>query len=71
MKVKLKSIYRGAKGSYDAGDVIDVPSDEGKQLCEGGYAEPVKVAYETASVKPAEKAVKPKAKPRKKKLFSR
>lgn len=60
MKVLLKAMYRGAKGSWDAGQTIDVPNEEGKQLCAGGYAEPVKTAdAENASDEKREKAIKP------------
>ncbi len=52
MKVKLLVSRSGPLGSHNAGDVIDVDTDEAKRMIEHGQAELVR-----ASKKP-EKAVK-------------
>jgi len=39
MKVKLNNIYAGAKGTFVAGETIEVDDAEGRQLIDGGYAE--------------------------------
>jgi len=64
MKIKLRAGYASAKGTFDAGQTIEVDNNEGHQLIAGGYATPVGVAAslmastskapETAKVAPAE-----------------
>lgn len=59
MKVKLLVGRAGADFSQAPGDVIDVPDDEGKRLCDSGQAESV-AARGTKGTK--ERAVKPSKK---------
>lgn len=61
MKVKLLTLYTGAKGRHNPGAVISVSDDEGKQLVRGGYAFEVKDAseIETTSMSAPETAVAP------------
>lgn len=75
MKIKMLKTSAGPQGVMMAGRTYpDVPEDEAKALVEAGAAvslepkeKPKAPGPETASVEPAqEKAVKPKAKPKKK-----
>jgi hypothetical protein len=56
MKIKILSSngYNGARGNVPKGGTIDLPENEAQQLIDGRYGE----AVETASVVPAETAVK-------------
>lgn len=75
MKIKMIKTSAGPQGIKMAGKAYsDVPENEGKALVEAGVAvsldppeKPKTSEPETASVEPAqEKAVRPKAKPKKK-----
>ena len=51
MKIKMKSIYAGPHGTFDAGAVRDVDAEHGKALVDGGYAEELKpIVKETATL---------------------
>lgn len=64
MQVKMKTIASGATWSAEPGETITVPDAEGKDLCEGGYAIPVKsVAVETATAPPEETAKAKRGRP--------
>lgn len=64
MKVKMRTIMAGPGVAAQPGEVIEVSSEVGASLVQGGYAEPVKEQpVETATVSAAETAaVRTKAK---------
>lgn len=42
MKIRLKTIYAGPTGSFDAGTVRDFSDEEGQALVDAGYADELK-----------------------------
>lgn len=66
MKVKLHNRYAGPRGNFAADTVIEVPDKEGRALCEGNFATPVKCVgpKETATVEPTETAADQEPAPR-------
>jgi hypothetical protein len=50
MKIKLRSNYSGARLSASAGDIIDLPEAEARQLLEAKYAVPVGGELQTTAV---------------------
>jgi hypothetical protein len=60
MKVKLISTMASAKGTAQAGQIVDLPDDEAVGLIKAGYAVVEKsVALETAELVPDETAALP------------
>ena len=41
MKIKMKTMMAGPKGTFGPGSIIDVSEEEGANLVAGGYAEAV------------------------------
>lgn len=73
MKIKLLTLMAGPAGTYNAGQVIDMPEAQAEELICGGYAlaceMPAKkaVVMETATVQPPETTMaEPEIKKRKK-----
>ncbi len=73
MRIKLLTLMAGPQGAYDAGQIVDMPEVQAKELISGGYAVacdmPVKKAMvmETAMVQSPETAmIEPEVKKRKK-----
>lgn len=64
MKVKMVTLAAGPEGMLRPGAEIDLPQEKAMALIEGGYAVPVHVVRETATVEPPEQAVEPESKPR-------
>lgn len=58
MKVKLHNRYAGPMGNFPPGTEIEVSPEEGRALCEGNFATPVKCVgpKEVATVEPPETA---------------
>ena len=63
MKVRMKTIAAGPKGTRQPGDVIDVPAKEAKTLIAGGFAEAVEGPAKPKAAK-KETAADPQAKGR-------
>jgi len=61
MKVRLKTLMAGPDGIFQAGSVIDRPSEEAEALIAAGYAERLS---ETAAVEAGTRAVRPASRPR-------
>ncbi len=65
MRVRLKTIMAGPGGTFKAGSIIALPSDQARELIEGGFAEAVPgkgllpADVETATAEPPENAMRP------------
>lgn len=55
MRIRLKAVMAGPKGSFQPGEVLDLPDPEARALIAGEYAELVESAVDA----PAETAVAP------------
>lgn len=58
MKIKLLISRAAADGSQNAGDEIDVPSDEATRMIEAGQAVPVRSATKPETATPKRKVEK-------------
>jgi hypothetical protein len=52
MKIKYKTRAAGPDGTWNIGDVADIPVDKARQLVTGGYAEALE-PFPQAAPKPA------------------
>jgi hypothetical protein len=64
IQIRMKTLDAGPQGVIQPGQVISVSAKEAEDLIKGGYAEPYGSAAETASIKPSERAARPKSKPK-------
>lgn len=64
IQIRMKTLRAGPQGVISPGQVTSVSAEEAADLIEGGYAEPYGSAAETASIKPSERAARPKSKPK-------